>query len=744
MNRQQSLIRTFLRSSEMASSAGVAADRGVFGGIHGGRASARPGPLIAAKCTGSSDPCLECQPAPVGMLLRARGRLLLAAVLTVAGLAACGGQAPTAEPADPAVAAQVQSLMPAEEGEQVGVFVALGGPRPAAATLARIDGTPVLDPEARRLLQQGFLDQLARIAAQQPAPAAAGTTSSACDPASLAERIAQAVAPRSGSAVRIDLNACELRLLPGMPSVRGVYRDVEMVSQARQDAQSFQPAVIASFDGRSAWPALAGARLQGQGTVIAVLDTGVEARHPALAASAAAARVLPGACFSTTNNGGRSLCPNDRSIDLESELAGAACGGRLERERARAVGCEHGTAMAAAAAMAYGDQPPLGGMAPAASILPVQVFSLNARGGLVAQGGDLLRALEWLADEAARRRASGMTPIVVANLSLGGGLHAEACDNEYLGSLFRQAFQSLRAAGVSVVASAGNAASRDAIAFPACVSNALSVAAARFDYAGLASYSNFSPLVDLVAVGGERWQTYRLPALCPATTVGFDCWAGVAGTSPAAALVSGALAVLRAAAPATGLDTIEAALLEAGRGVVGGSAFGDTPVLRLTPAASALAGSVPVAVSVPPAASAESTPAAGTGSGTAAGSGGTGNDSGSTGAVPSEPPSAEPAPARVIRVCVHSRPDYSGRTACAQVSADDAAYDRIFSHWGPVESVSIRDALTEEPVRSLVAVTLYDSLLWRRQGIRVSEDTRRILSVLPGFNWVLSLRIEVL
>jgi hypothetical protein len=98
----------------------------------------------------------------------------------------------------------------------------------------------------------------------------------------------------------------------------------------------------------------------------------------------------------------------------------------------------------------------------------------------------------------------------------------------------------------------------------------------------------------------------------------------------------------------------------------------------------------------------------------------------------------------VIKVCVHSRPGYTGRTACAQVSGDDSGYDRVFSHWGPVESVSIRDALTDEPVRSAVAVTLYDSLLWRRQGIRLTEDTGRIASRLPGFNWVLSLRIEVL
>jgi predicted small lipoprotein YifL len=685
-------------------------------------------------------------------LTRRRVLRLVTATLMLSGLAACGGDAPTSAPSDPVVAAQVQSLLPAEESEQVGVFVALGDPLPVAATRASPGEPPAVDPAARRVLQRNFLDQLERAAAQPLIAPAADASAARCDAASLAARIAQAVTPRSGSAVRIDLTACELRLLPGIPSVRGVYRDVELISQARQDAQTFQSAVLASFDGRSAWPLAAGGRLQGEGTVVAVLDTGVEARHPALAAGAGAARVLPGVCFSTANNDGRSLCPNGRSIDLESDLAGAACGGRLDRDRARTVGCEHGTAMAAAAAMAYGESPVLGGVAPAASILPVQVFSLSARGGLVAQGGDLLRALEWLTDEAVRRRSAGLTPIAVANLSLGGGLHGEICDADYLGSLFKSAVQSLRAAGVSVVASAGNAGSREAIAFPACVSNTLSVAAARFDYAGLASYSNFSPLVDVVAIGGERWQSYRLPVLCPATTGGFDCWAPVAGTSPAAALASGALAVLRAAAPTASIDALETALLDAGRGVVSGTSFGDKPVLRLTPAASALLGVAPVAVpdvdSSPQSASSGS--ASGSGAGTAAGAAGTGPGAGqgSTGAgtvpVPAPAPVAEAAPATVIKVCVHSRPGYTGRTACAQVSGDDSGYDRVFSHWGPVESVSIRDALTDEPVRSAVAVTLYDSLLWRRQGIRLTEDTGRIASRLPGFNWVLSLRIEVL
>ena len=70
-------------------------------------------------------------------------------------------------------------------------------------------------------------------------------------------------------------------------------------------------------------------------------------------------------------------------------------------------------------------------------------------------------------------------------MSLGAGTYATACDSDYLGGLFRNAFEKLRAQGVVPVVAAGNSGTIGAIAFPACVSNALPVAAARLKDARL-------------------------------------------------------------------------------------------------------------------------------------------------------------------------------------------------------------------------------------------------------------------
>jgi Subtilase family len=93
------------------------------------------------------------------------------------------------------------------------------------------------------------------------------------------------------------------------------------------------------------------------------------------------------------------------------------------------------------------------------------------------------------------------------------------------------------------------------------VSNAVAVAASRLNHAGLASYSNFSSQVKVIAPGGDVDGSgrYAMPALCEATN-NFDCWQAGAGTSPATAMVSGAVASLSTVAPNAPLAQVEAAL----------------------------------------------------------------------------------------------------------------------------------------------------------------------------------------
>jgi len=384
---------------------------------------------------------------------------------------------------------------------------------------------------------------------------------------SLNTRIAAAFKPSSGAAVRMELSSCELELLAKMPNVKGVHVDIPLVSNANV-ADSLALEVQRSFGVGGTWPTLRGNTADGNDRVVAVIDNGVEAQHPALAG-----KVLQGACFSSNSALSASLCPNGQNVDTRSALAGASCGlgtnsnSALAGNRALAIalGCAHGTNMAGVAAMDYSATSGVasdGGMARRAKILPVQVFSRVTTGGVVkveSNAGDLLAALEWLSQQADTDAYRGK--IVAVNMSLGNGVYRSACDGEYIGSLFKTAFANLRARGVLPVVAAGNDGNRSAVSFPACVSNAVAVAASRLNHTGLASYTNFSAQVKVVAPGGDIDGSgrYYMPGLC-ANAGEFNCWQAGAGTSPATAFVSGTVAALRSVAPAANLAAVEAAL----------------------------------------------------------------------------------------------------------------------------------------------------------------------------------------
>jgi len=634
--------------------------------------------------------------------------LAFAASLTLI-LAACGGSGSggsagaISADSNAAVAAQIDEIRPADETESVGVFVELDANAPVAAAV-------VSDSDIRRAwLQQRFLADLGA-AASSPI---AGAVTSACSSADLQSRLAKAQRPVAGNTVRIELNACELDLLPKMSMVRGVHVDRLLTIQAAGDATALQQAVVQAFDGQTAWPTITGQSLAGSGRVIAVLDTGVDERHPALGSS----KVLQGACFSTAANGGTGFCPNGTSVDTASSTAGRSCVDRFSnRTAALNAGCGHGTSMAAVAAMDYSAVAAnRGGVARSASILPIQVFNADSRGAISASSGDLLAAIEWVTEQARQRRAAGQPAIAALNMSLGAGTYSAACDSDYLGTLFRSAFEQLRAQGVIPVVAAGNGGTIGAISFPACVSNALPVAAARLDYSRLASYSNFSSQVKVVAIGGDSVGTYRTPVPCSSAS-STDCWAATMGTSPATAMVSGAVAALHAlqatpdAAALQSALTANLAATDARAKSLSVSGI-TVPALRLTPSAERLAGT---AVTAPGDASngSGSGSSSGTGSGTGTGTGGSNEG-------------VDVIVKRSTRICVYWGAQYSGLSSCAiaRLDADDSPI--IYSYMGPVRSVTIRDAESNQPVAGRVRVTLYASFR-TRSDVSVTQDTPNI------------------
>lgn len=645
-------------------------------------------------------------------------------------LNACGGGSSSSSTSNAVVAAQAQDLQPTESTETVSVFVALD-----SSTVSGIS-SDTTELERRTQLQQQFLQSLQTKAAQAVSGASSSSTCTASD---LATRISQAVAPVSGDAVRLDLTACELNLLSNISSVKGVYPDVPMTSFATAssaaDTSKIVSAVLYSFNPKAtAQPTIDGSTADGSSQVIAVLDTGVEERHPALGTSKVL--VSNSACFSTSSNGGNGFCrdasgntvtkaipantkTSDSTVATATDTSGRSCADQWSststRSAAITAGCGHGTSMATAAAMSYSSS--VKGIAPNAKILPVQVFTQSSTNSLSSSSGDLLAALEWLATEAARRKTAGENPIVAVNMSLGSDSSSSCSSGDTVGTLFKTAFTSLRTQGVLPVVAAGNSSSKTAISFPACIDGAVPVAASKLGYAGIASYSNFSSKVKLFAIGGDTDSKYSLPSLCT-TTGTYDCWTSMAGTSPATALASGGVAALYSLKSTASLTDIETALTTniAGLNLTNSSALNLTvndgttnytvPAMRLTASGYYLKGlTEPSTTSTSP-------------------------------DVPSVTDSTSYA-----QICLYSLANYKGTKACAiqsysndSVSASKDLYYRFF---GKVGSITLKDLSTSTALASSKAtVTLYPSFSLS-SGTSVSVST----SVLSSTAYIRVVRI---
>ncbi|MET8215455.1 type VII secretion-associated serine protease mycosin [Streptomyces hirsutus] len=235
---------------------------------------------------------------------------------------------------------------------------------------------------------------------------------------------------------------------------------------------------------------------RGAGVTVAVLDTGVDAEHPDLAGNVLAGKDLVG--------------------------FGATTG---DRPWAR-----HGTAMAGIIAghgHGVGNGEGVLGIAPEAKILPVRVIledgdpsrakARSTRGSALAEG------IRWAADHGAD----------VINLSLGddsASAHPESGEDEAIQYALRK--------GVAVVASAGNGGEKgDRVSYPAAYPGVIAVTAVdrygtRAPFSTRRWYATVSaPGVDVIIADPDRKY--------------YEGW----GTSAAAAFVSGAVALIKAAHP---------------------------------------------------------------------------------------------------------------------------------------------------------------------------------------------------
>jgi subtilisin family serine protease len=304
--------------------------------------------------------------------------------------------------------------------------------------------------------------------------------------------------------------------------------------------------------------------ITGGGQAVAVLDTGVDAAHEFLGG-----RVVAEACFS--GDAGESMCPNGE--DSQTGAGAAQCDEEF---------CDHGTHVAGTVAGAATGNAPGDGVAPAADIIAVQVFSRiddaadcapDPAPCLAASDSDVISGLEHVQGLAEDRA------VAAVNLSLGSGEHTAACEDDS----YRSALQGVRSAGIAPVVSAGNDNHDDAVSSPGCVPEAVTVGATNDDDtvavwdADRGSGSNRGPLLDVFAPGTGI--TSSVPSGSD------DEYGGKNGTSMAAPHVAGAFALLREERPGDSVDTLEALLEDTGVDVTYASGGGEATTPRIDLAA---------------------------------------------------------------------------------------------------------------------------------------------------------------
>lgn len=329
------------------------------------------------------------------------------------------------------------------------------------------------------------------------------------------------VLPSIGALV-VQGTARELAGLPRVAGVRGVAPDTEVRFTGRA---STAPAVAAA----AGLAAPAGRPGAGAGVRVAVVDTGVT-DTPAL--NRASGRLVDAVDTSTSANRG----PLDDGYGHGTFMASVIAGGPVDGGR------------------------PVG-VAPGATVLVVRVAQADGTTRL----SQVVRGLDWVARNAAR--------VDVANLSLSHTRPAEA----YGADPLTDAVEKVRDAGVSVVVSAGN--DPDVVGDPGFTPRALTVGAADLT-GGSASVADFSGSAvvagvhkpDVVANGvgvlGVLPPGSVIARQNPDARATASLWRGT-GTSQAAAVTSGAAALLLAQSPQASPAEVKAGLRSAASPLAG-------------------------------------------------------------------------------------------------------------------------------------------------------------------------------
>jgi subtilisin family serine protease len=246
-----------------------------------------------------------------------------------------------------------------------------------------------------------------------------------------------------------------------------------------------------------------------QGTIVAVLDTGIDASNPEFAG-----RLVPGYNALTG------------SADSPADFA------------ATADDAGHGTHVSGTIAAAANNGTGIAGIAPNVSIMPIKVLGADGVGDF----GGMVAGMNWAIAHGAR----------IITLSLGGSLQPAAV------TYLQGTFDAAHAAGAIVVAASGNdGTTMDE--YPCNFTHVICVGSTTNDGTTVSSFSTRTYGLTLVAPGE------RIASTLPGSGYGYG-----SGTSMAVPHVTGAVALLRSVRPTLTPDEARASLTQTARPMVAG------------------------------------------------------------------------------------------------------------------------------------------------------------------------------